>query len=44
MINELGLNVENIIQIEGDDRILSNLYKNAESFIFLLYMKVLDYQ
>ena len=34
MINELGLNVENIIQIEGDDRILSNLYKNAVSFIF----------
>lgn len=34
IINELGLNVENIIQIEGDDQILSNLYKNAESFVF----------
>lgn len=32
--NELGLNLKNIIQIEGDDQILSNLYKNAETFIF----------
>ena len=34
IINELGLDVNNIIQIEGDDKVLSNLYKNAESFIF----------
>jgi len=30
----MGLNLENIIQIEGDDQMLSNLYKNAESFVF----------
>jgi glycosyltransferase involved in cell wall biosynthesis len=34
LINKLGLNVKNIIQIEGGDQILSNLYKNAEAFIF----------
>ena len=34
IINEIGIKFKNIIQIEGDDQMLSNLYKNAESFIF----------
>ncbi len=34
IIDEIGLNLKNIIQIEGDDQMLSNLYKNAESFVF----------
>ena len=34
IISELRIDISKIIQIEGDDSILSNLYKNAAAFVF----------
>ena len=39
-LTELGININEITQIEGDDSQLCYLYKNAKAFIFpSLYMK-----
>ena len=43
LIQNNNLNIDDFIQIEGDDLKLTNLYKNARAFLFPQFTKVKDF-